>query len=235
MEWLHVLLSSLGSIIALFILTKIMGNRQMSQLSMFDYINGITIGSIAAEMATSLEDDFIKPLTAMIVYALLSVLFSFATSKSIKLRRILTGETLVLFNEGKIYKSNLKKAKLDVTEFLTQCRNSGYFNLSDIQTAILEPNGKISFLPLAAKRPVTPGDMNLFPLQEKPVVNVILDGKVLQDNLKFTGNNMQWLKKQLEMQKISKIKDVFLATCDYENNLSVYIKIEKPMTRDMFE
>ena len=235
MEWLHVLLSSLGSIIALFILTKIMGNRQMSQLSMFDYINGITIGSIAAEMATSLENDFIKPLTAMIVYALLSVLFSFATSKSIKLRRILTGETLVLFNEGKIYKSNLKKAKLDVTEFLTQCRNSGYFNLSDIQTAILEPNGKISFLPLAAKRPVTPGDMNLFPLQEKPVVNVILDGKVLQDNLKFTGNNMQWLKKQLEMQKISKIKDVFLATCDYENNLSVYIKIEKPMTRDMFE
>ncbi|MEM1484240.1 DUF421 domain-containing protein [Oscillospiraceae bacterium PP1C4] len=207
----------------------------MSQLSMFDYINGITIGSIAAEMATSLEDDFMKPLAAMIIYALVSVLISIATNKSIKLRRILTGETLILLDDGKIYKKNLKKAKLDISEFLTQCRSSGYFNIANIQTAILEPNGRISFLPVSLQRPVTPCDLNLSPSQEKPVVNVIIDGKVLPDNLKFTGNNDTWLEKQLHAQGISKIADVFLATCDCDNQLSVYIKLEKSSSRDMFE
>lgn len=76
MELLHIAAVSLGSIIVLFILTKILGCRQMSQLSMFDYVNGITIGSIAAEMATSLENDFFKPLSAMIIYAAAALLFS---------------------------------------------------------------------------------------------------------------------------------------------------------------
>lgn len=234
MELIRVALTAVGSVVVLFFLTKMMGNREMSQVSMFDYINGITIGSIAAEMATSLED-FMKPLIAMIIYALFSVGFSFATNKSIKLRRILTGETLILLDNGKLYRENLKKAKLDLSEFLTQCRNSGYFNISNLQTAILEPNGKISFLPKSDQRPVTPNDLNINPKQEKTVVNVIVDGELLKDNLKFTGNNEQWLEKQLHAQGISKISDVFLATCDSENALSVYVKIDKPMSRDMFE
>ncbi len=235
MELLHIFLTSLGSVIALFILTKIMGNRQLSQLSMFDYINGITIGSIAAEMATSLEDDFMKPLIAMVVYALLAVLISITTDKSIKLRRFLTGKSLILFEDGKIYKENLKKARLDVNEFLTQCRNSGYFNIADLQVAILEANGKISFLPLASQRPVTPSDLNLSPPEDKPLVNVIIDGKIIPGNLKFTGNDEKWLEKQLHAQGISKVSDVFLATCDCKNCLSIYVKIKKPMTRDIFE
>ena len=235
MESLHIFFTSLGSVITLFILTKIMGNRQMSQLSMFDYINGITIGSIAAEMATSLEDDFMKPLVAMTVYALLAVLISIITNKSIKLRRILTGETLILFDNGKLYAQSLKKARLDVNEFLTLCRNGGYFNIANLQTAILEPNGKISFLPLAAQRPVTPFDLNISPPEEKLVVNVIIDGKILADNLKFTGNDEKWLEKQLHAQGISKVSDVFLATCDCANSLSIYVKVKKPMSRDFFE
>ena len=83
MEIINVVFASIGSLVVLFLLTKIMGYRQMSQLSMFDYINGITIGSIAAEMATSLESDFLKPLVAMIIYGLSAVLISFFTSKSI--------------------------------------------------------------------------------------------------------------------------------------------------------
>ena len=90
-EILHILAVSVGSIAALFILTKLMGYRQMSQLSMFDYVNGITIGSIAAEMATSLENDFVKPLTAMIVYTLAELMFSRLSELSIVSRRIVVG------------------------------------------------------------------------------------------------------------------------------------------------
>lgn len=237
MEWmalLKIVLTSIGSVVALFLLTKLMGNRQMSQLSMFDYINGITIGSIAAEMATSIEGDFLKPLTAMTIYALFAIAFSVATDKSIVLRRFLTGETLVLYDDGKLFEKNFKKSKLDINEFLTICRNNGYFNLANLQTALLEPNGKISFLPISICRPATPQDMNLSPAQEKVVVNVVIDGNIMKGNLKYTGNDERWLQKKLEEQNI-KLPDVLLATCDSSNNLSVYNKRNKKMSRDMFE
>lgn len=235
MDYLNILAVSTGSVIVLFLLTKLMGNRQMSQLSMFDYIIGITIGSIAAEMATALEGDFLKPLIAMVVYALLAFFFSWITSKSLKCRRIVTGETRILLDNGKIYRNNLKKAHLDLTEFLCLCRNSGYFNLSDLQCAILEANGKISFLPKSTKRPVTPQDLSLAPDIEKPLVTIIADGEVLEDNLQFTGNNDTWLYKELRAQGVSDPKEVFFAACDCNNVLSVYVKIDAPMTRDMFE
>lgn len=235
MELIHIAATSLGSLVTLFLLAKLMGDRQMSQLSMFDYINGITIGSIAAEMATALESDFLKPLLAMIIYAVAGVLISFATTKSIYLRRIITGKSLIIMQDGKIYEKNLKKAHLDVGEFLVQCRNSGYFDIADLQTAIMEPNGKISFLPKSEKRPVNPSDLSLTPTEEKPLINVIIDGKLLEDNLKFTGNNMVWLEKQLHALGITKMDEVFLATCDSQNTLNAYAKIQKPMTRDIFE
>lgn len=220
-------LVSVGSFIALFLLTKLMGDRQMSQLSMFDYINGITIGSIAAEMATSLEDDFMKPLTAMVVYSLLVIILAICSNKSLKFRKIVEGEPLLLFDNGKIYRANLKKAKMDVNEFLTQCRIGGYFDLYHIQTAVLESNGKISFLPKAQQRPATPADLKLAPDQDKLVTNVILDGNIMQENLRSTGNDEVWLKKQLDEQGVSKLSAVFLATCDCKNQLSVYIKISE--------
>ena len=110
MDIIYVIFLSLGSLLALFILTKIMGYRQMSEMSMFDYINGITIGSIAAEMATSLENDWQLPLTAMIVYALADIFLSVVSSKSIKARRVIEGKPLILLNHGEIYRENLKKA-----------------------------------------------------------------------------------------------------------------------------
>lgn len=129
-EICYIIALSLGSIVTIFILAKLMGYRQMSQMSMFDYINGITIGSIAAEMATSLEENFVQPLTAMIVYALAAILLSWIGSKFIKARRVIEGAPLILLNHGELYKENLKKAKIDVTEFLVQCRVNGYFDVS---------------------------------------------------------------------------------------------------------
>lgn len=175
---LYIITLSLGSIITLFILTKLMGYRQMSQMSMFDYINGITIGSIAAEMATSLENDFRQPLTAMIVYAFAVILLSWLSSKSIKARKLIEGKPLVLLNNGELYRDNLKLAKIDVSEFLVQCRVNGYFDITQLETEILEGNGKISFLPKSSDRPLTPSDMQLSPSQDYMVANVILGGKL---------------------------------------------------------
>lgn len=233
-EFYKIIGTSVSSVIVLFLMTKLMGNKQMSQLSMFDYINGITIGSIAAEMATALEGDFWQPLVALVIYGTASFVISILCCKSIKMRRFMNGRALILLEGGKLYHKNLLSARMDVDDLLIQCRNNGYFNLADIETAILETNGKISFLPRSEARPLTPGDLNITPEQEKITSNVIMDGKIMEGNLKFTGKNEVWLKKQLKAQGIGNIKDVFLATVDGSDKLSVYVKIDSGMKRNVF-
>lgn len=232
-EILYIVVLSLGSIIAIFLLTKLMGYRQMSQMSMFDYVNGITMGSIAAEMATSLDTGFEKPLVAMIVYALVSLLLSTVSSKSIKVRRMLEGAPLVLLNNGEIYRHNLRKAKIDVSELLVQCRINGYFDISKLQTAILEGNGKISFLQKATDRPLTPADVQLSPQQDYMVANVILDGKVMDENLRHTGKDEKWLLDQIRGQGAKRVEDVLLASCDSNNKLQVYLKDNQKEAKDV--
>ncbi len=233
-EVLYVICLSIGSILVLFLLTKLMGYRQMSQLSMFDYINGITIGSIAAEMATSLEENFVQPLTAMIVYGIVGILLSETASKSIKARRFIVGKPVVLLNSGEIYEKNLKKAKMDINEFISQCRISGYFDISQLQSAVLEGNGKISFLPKAEQRPVNPNDLNLQPQAEMMVANVIIDGKIMDENLKNAGKDRNWLKAQLKGQGCADEKEVLLGTCDIQGNFTAYQKNKGIGDHDIF-
>lgn len=231
----HVFLASLCSLIVLFLLTKLMGNRQVSQMSLFDYINGITIGSIAAEFATSLEQDWAKPLTAMVVYGAVTALISVLTCKSMQMRKWVNGKPVILFENGKLYEKNLSAAKLDINEFLTQCRTAGYFDLAQLQTVILETNGQLSFLPLAAQRPVTPQDLQMEPQPERPCVNVILDGHVIAENLNYTGNNDAWLQTQLNALHVKRAEDVFLATVNAQNELNVYLHTGEEAAREMFE
>jgi uncharacterized membrane protein YcaP (DUF421 family) len=232
-EIIYVIALSLGSLAAIFVLTKLMGYRQMSQMSMFDYIVGITIGSIAAEMSTSLDENFMQPLVAMVVYAVASVLLSCGSSHFIRFRRLVEGTPLVLLNNGELYYDSLKRAKIDVSEFLEQCRVNGYFDVSKLETAILEGNGKISFLPKAADRPLTPSDVNLAPQQDFMVANVIIDGKVMRDNLRHTGNDENWLRSQMKGQGAQRVEEILLATCDMNNKLTVFLKENKKPARDV--
>lgn len=219
--WKVIILSAVSEIF-LFVLTKLMGNKEISQLSMFDYIIGITIGSIAAEMATALESDYKEPLVAMTIYAIIAILISVICEKSLKARRFIYGTSLILLNNGKLYQKNFKTAKMDLNEFLVQCRTNGYFNLADIKTAVLEPNGKISFLPKSTTRPATPGDLNLEPDPATIDINVIIDGRILYDNLKNSGHDEMWLQKELVSQGFNKHEQIFLATLNRQGNLSVY-------------
>lgn len=221
MEILQVLITSAVSLAILFLLTKLMGNKQVSQLSMFDYIIGISIGSIAAEMATELENPE-NPLAAMIVYGVIAFLVSVISQRSVKVRKVMSGRPLVIMDNGIIYRENLKKARIDLSDFLTQCRTSGYFDLNQIQTAVMEYNGAISFLPVSKYRPATPSDMDIQPEQEYLQITVIMDGHINKSNLKLSGNNEVWLTKQLHLQGYNNPSDVLLALCDNNNKLTVF-------------
>ncbi len=221
MEILQVLITSAVSLAVLFLLTKLMGNKQVSQLSMFDYIIGISIGSIAAEMATELENPE-NSLAAMIVYGVIAFLVSVISQRSTKVRKVMSGRPLVIMDNGIIYRENLKKARIDLSDFLTQCRTSGYFDLNQIQTAVMEYNGAISFLPVSKYRPATPSDMDIQPEQEYLQITVIMDGHINKSNLKLSGNNEVWLTKQLHLQGYNNPSDVLLALCDNNNKLTVF-------------
>ena len=233
MSALYVAITSLVSLAVLFVLTKIMGNKQMSELTMFDYIIGISIGSIAAEMSTNLED-FYKPLIAMIIYALVSFGISVLTAKNISLRRIFFGKSLLLYQNGVIFRENFKKARLDMSEFLCSCRNNGYFDLSKLNSCFLEPNGRISFLPKSSSRPVTPEDLKVEPVADSLMTNLIIDGKVIHDNLKFIGCDEKWLEEQASAENL-KISDVMLAISDFNNKVTFFGKVYGKAPRDMFQ
>ena len=228
-----IIYQALFSVIALFILTKLMGCRQISQLSMFDYINSITIGSIAAEMAIDLEGEYLKSLTAMIVYAGFSILLSKLSQKSTSLRRLINGKAIILYLHGELYNQNLRKAKMDLDEFLVECRVSGYFDLSQVEAVILEPNGKLSILPVTENKPASPKDLGITPTQEEMFANVIVDGQILKYNLKHLGRDQKWLDQQLAIHNVKDIKNVFLAACDRQGNFQVYPKMEHVVDKDI--
>lgn len=233
MEYITIFYQALFSAIALLLLTKLMGARQVSHLSMFDYVNSITIGSIAAEMATDLEGNYLKALTAMVTYTLFVIFLSKISQRSIPLRRLINGKAIVLYLHGELYRENLKKAKMEVDEFLTECRINGYFDLSQIEVAILEPNGKISILPVTENKPVTAKDIGITPTQEELFANVIVDGQILDYNLTHIGYDKKWLQTQLSIHNIKDIKDVFLAICDRQGHFYAYKKINQAIDKDI--
>ena len=221
MEIIKVILTSVLSAAALFFIAKIMGHKQMSQLDFFDYITGITIGSIAAELATELEKPW-KPLIAMVVYGMVAVILTAVTNKFLRARKFINGTPTIIMNNDKIYRKNMKKAKIDLSEFMVMCRQEGYFNISDIQTAVFEYNGKLTILPKSTKRPVTPKDMNIIPPEEFINTEVIIDGRIMDENLKRMGLNTVWLEQKIKEQGYKNAKEVFLGLCDNKNNLTLY-------------
>lgn len=234
MDFLRVFITAPASIVVLFFLSKLIGNKQISNLNIFDYINGITIGSIAAEMATCEFDELPHFALALVIYAGIVILLSLLSQKSVVLRRLFTGKAIVLYDRGKLYKKNLTTAKLDFNEFLALLRNKGYFSLDEIETAILEQSGDMSVLPKDKYRPATPDDLKIRVHQARAEVVVVLDGVVMEKNLKATGNNKNWLTEQLDKQN-KKLKDVFAALCDGNNNLKIIECADSNPTNDIFE
>ena len=222
MDIIKVILTALLSVAALFVITKIMGHKQVSQLDFFDYVSGITIGSIGAELATELEESY-KPLIALAVWGFVSIILNFLAHKFQRTRKYINGTPTILMNDGKIYRENLKKAKLDLSEFMLLCREEGYFDLDEIQLAVFEHNGKLSILPRAASRPVTPEDLKITAKATHIGVEVIMDGRIMGDNLSRVGKDEAWLAMKLKAQGYRHAKDILLAIYrPKEDRLTLY-------------
>lgn len=223
MDTVKVILTALLSVAALFIITKIMGHKQVAQLDFFDYISGITIGSIGAELATELDAPH-KPLIALAIYGLASVVLNLLTHKFPRTRKYINGTPTILMNEGKLYRKNFKKAKLDLSEFMLLCRELGYFELDEIQVAVFEHNGKLSVLPKAAHRPATPKDLKITAKATHIGTELIMDGRVMGENLSRIGRDENWLKKELSLQGHNSEKKIFLAIYrPEEDKMTLYL------------
>lgn len=220
---------SIISLVVLFFVTKLIGKKQVSELSLFDYVIGISIGNYTAEMVMNFDNQYINGIIAMVCFGLISYLVSVVTMKSIALRRFIIGVPTVIIQDGKISLNGLKKAKIDINDLLEQCRSLGYFDVSEISYAILEVNGKLSVLPKADYKVPTLKDLNIKNNKSYLSSNVIIDGKLMEKNLKNSNKDKKWLDQELKKQGYSNYELILLATIT-NDSLSVFEKdIQKPI------
>lgn len=236
-DWVElsdVILRALMSLLALFIVTKIIGKKQVSQLSLFDYVIGISIGNFAAEMTINTDSPEINGIVAVLVFGLVAYLVSYLTLKSIVLRRFFIGTPTILIQKGKIIEKNLKRSKMDMNDLLEQIRIDGYFDISEVDYAIMEANGKISVLPKKENKPVTLKDMQLKGEKQSLCANIIIDGKIMHGNLENMNKTEKWLLKQLNV-KGKKLEEILLATLDMEDKLILYERNNEIKVDDVLE
>ena len=231
----EVFIRSLFSLITLFLVTKMLGKKQVSQLSLFDYVIGISIGNFSAEISINTDLPYINGVIAVVVFGLVAYIISYITMKSIKLRRFFIGTPTLLIQNGKILYNNLKKVKFDVNDLLEECRNNNYFDISEIEYAVMEVNGKLSILPKAANKPLTPKDMNLKVDKSVLCSNVIIDGKYMLNNLINMHKKKDWLDSQLKLKGYKEIDNILLATLDMNDKLLIYEKNKNEQGLDILE
>lgn len=224
MGYLFILGKGLTSIVVLFLLSKLMGRKQVGQMNLFDYIIGITIGSIAAEMTLNNEIDFFEGAFAISIYALVALLISYLTSKSIIARRLITGSPSILIQNGTILFQNLKKSKLDINDLLQEARNHGYFDLSQVEYALMEANGKVSFLLKSKYNPVTLDDLKIKVPYKGLCRDLVIDGKIMYENLSMMKKDEAWLLTRLKNNGYEDLSQLLLVICDSSEKMTIFPK-----------
>ena len=223
MDLLQVSFRAFLSLVTLFLVAKIIGKKQVSQLSLFDYVIGISIGNFAAEMTINIDSDIMFGTIAVLIYGVVAYLINVLTMKSIVLRRFFMGKPNMVIRDGVILEGGLKTVKFDINDLLEQCRSMGYFDVSEIAYALVESDGKLSILPKAENKPVTIKDMDIKVKSSSMCANVIIDGNIMELNLKEMGKSKDWLVNKLKsLGKNS--SDILLATLDNSDNLVTFMK-----------
>lgn len=231
MPYLELILRIVLSIFVLIVLARLEGHKQISQMTYYDYIVGITVGSIAATLCLDQDIPIFFGLLGIFLFMSAGMLFSFIARKSIWFRRILKGNPIFLVHKGEIVFNGLKKARFDVNDLLVELRTQGYFDLSEIDYAILEPNGSVSVLTKGYARPPKSKEISIDVPDDEIKVNIIIDGKIIKGNLAAMNKDNDWLLGQLEKNNILAIDNILLATLDSKDTLDIYFKINNDNKR----
>ena len=234
-EFITIIIRCIIALSVLFTITKILGKKQVSQLSLFDYVIGISIGNFAAEIIINMETKFLNGIFAMTMFGLIAYIVDLLTLKSIILRRIFMGVPTTLIQKGKILENNLKKVKFDVNDLLEECRSKGYFDIKEIEYAIMESKGTLSILPKGDYKPITIKDMNLKPKNQTLVANIIIYSKIMKKNLKNMNKTEEWLEQQLKEKGYPNKEKILLATLDTNEKITIYEKNNQEQSINILE
>ncbi|MFJ7891056.1 DUF421 domain-containing protein [Lysinibacillus xylanilyticus] len=227
--WEMILRSTL-SFFALLIVTRLLGKKQLGQLTFFHYTTGITFGSIASEIAAQAETPFLDGLIALIWWSVLTYFMTIITIKSKKARVIVDDKPTILIQNGIILESALRKNRLHMDELAMMLREQAIFSIQDVQYALLETTGKLSVLPRPAEQPATKQDVkvDVTPPTYIPT-EVASDGKVIYENLVELELTEDWLMKKLKKQNVQSVEDVYFA--QVQGNGSLYVSLKDKARR----
>lgn len=216
-----ILIRSVFAFLVLLVLTRLMGKKQISQMTFFDYVVGITIGSIAAAVSVDRNVTMLDGIVSTLIWGIFTIMLSTIALKSYRFRKLVEGEPMILIKRGKVLENNLRKARMDATELMENLRENRVFNLADVEFAVLETNGQLSVLKKTDLEPVTPRDLKLdVKLKREPRI-VIIDGNVMHRTLTSLGYTEDWLLKQVREAGANKFSEVFLAQIDEEGQIYV--------------
>ena len=216
---------ALISLAVLFLVTKMIGKKQVSELSLFDYVIGISIGNFAAEMTINLESQEINGIVAVLIFGIVAYIVSYITMKSIYLRRFFIGVPTIIIDKGKINYKNMKKFKMDINDLLEQARINGYFDLSEIEYGIMEANGIMSFKLKDIYDTPTNKDLNINTKNIGICANIIIDGKYMKNNISNMNKNLEWVENKIKDMGYN-INNILLATLNEKDEINIYLKEE---------
>lgn len=198
-----------------------LGKQQISQLTYFDYILGITIGSIAAVISTDLTFRAWPLWVGLAAWVVLGLLLQWVTLKWHKASKFFDGEPTIVIMKGKIMEGVMRKIRYRATDLLEQLRKKDIFDIKEVEFAILEPDGKLSVLKKSEYLPATPKDLNIAVPYKGLSTEIIHDGQLFKTNLDHVGKDERWLKNQLRAQGFGSYDEVFLAIIDSSGKLFV--------------
>lgn len=218
--WLEIIIRTLAAIVILFAFTKVLGKRQISELSLFEYITGISIGNISAYVSLDLDNLWYLGLVSIAIWVIVSLGMEFFTMRSKRVRDFVDGKGTVLIKNGQLLKRQLLKERLTLDELLEQLRKKNVFRVADVEFAVMESSGDINVLLKKQHQPLTPNMIGLNVSREREPQTVMMDGVILNDVLETAGYDREWLEQELKRNKLNK-HDVFLAQIDSEGHLTL--------------